>query len=468
MQYNKRNQNKTQNLLEKGKRLPLTIKRLGINGEGIGYFKHKVIFVEGALPSEVVVVEVVEDNGKYATAKIHKIRTESPYRIEKKDDYDVGGIELEHLNYEEQLKFKRDVVLQALEKFKPQGYQKFKLLPTIGMKYPFEYRNKAQFQVRKTSDGKVIAGLYKRGTHDLVDLPTFSTQRPLTMKIIREICKYLEELEVPVYDEKNNSGIIKTIVVRESFATKEVQVVFITNSEKLPKKHLLLEKIETNLSEVTSVLQNVNKGKSSLVWGDKTQLLSGAEYITEKLGSVEFRLSARAFFQLNPYQTLKMYEEVKKALDLSKTETLIDAYCGVGTIGLFVAGNTNEVRGMDITPEAIEDAKLNAKLNKKSNFLYTVGKAEDLIPEWQKNEFVFDALVVDPPRTGLDEKLIKTILKAKPQKFVYVSCNPSTLARDLKELTQIYYVDYIQSIDMFPQTARCEAVVKLSRRSQKS
>ena len=228
----------------------------------------------------------------------------------------------------------------------------------------------------------------------------------------------MESYKCVVYDEKNNSGIIKTIVVRESFATKEVQVVFITNSEKLPKKHLLLEKIETNLSEVTSVLQNVNKGKSSLVWGDKTQLLSGAEYITEKLGSVEFRLSARAFFQLNPYQTLKMYEEVKKALDLSKTETLIDAYCGVGTIGLFVAGNTNEVRGMDITPEAIEDAKLNAKLNKKSNFLYTVGKAEDLIPKWQKNEFVFDALVVDPPRTGLDEKLIKTILDTANQRIL--------------------------------------------------
>ncbi|MFT9098281.1 23S rRNA (uracil(1939)-C(5))-methyltransferase RlmD [Liquorilactobacillus sp.] len=464
MQYKKRNQDSGQNLLVSGKRFPLTIKRLGINGEGIGYFKHKVIFVEGALPNEVVVAEVVEDNGKYATAKIHQIRTKSPYRIEKKDNYDVGGIELEHLKYEEQLKFKKDVFAQALEKFKPQGYQRFKLLPTIGMKHPFEYRNKAQFQVRKTIEGKVIAGLYKRGTHDLVDLPTFSTQRPLTMKVIRKICKYLENLEIPIYDEESNSGIIKTIVVRESFATGEVQVVFITNSEKLPKKRFLFEEINNNLPEVTSVLQNINKGKTSLVWGKTTKLLSGNEYITEKLGNVEFKLSARAFFQLNPYQTQKMYEEVKKALALGKAEKLIDAYCGVGTIGLFVANETNEIRGMDITPEAIEDAKLNAKLNKQNNFLYTVGRAENLIPEWQQNGFAFDALVVDPPRTGMDTKLIKTILKAKPRKFVYVSCNPSTLARDLKELTQVYYVDYIQSIDMFPQTARCEAVVKLSRR----
>ncbi|MDN7145485.1 23S rRNA (uracil(1939)-C(5))-methyltransferase RlmD [Liquorilactobacillus mali] len=464
MQYKKRNQANEQNLLSLGKRFPLTIKRLGINGEGIGYFKHKVVFVEGALPGEVVVAEVVEDNGRYATAKIHHIRTRSPHRIEKKDEYDVGGIELEHLEYGEQLKFKSDVVSQALEKFKPQGYQKFKLLPTIGMEHPFEYRNKAQFQVRKTFDGKVIAGLYKRGTHELVDLPTFTTQRPLTMKVIRKICKFFEDLEIPIYDERNNSGIIKTIVVRESFATGEVQVVFITNSEKLPKKRLLLEKINNNLPEVTSILQNINKGKTSLIWGESTKLLSGNEYITEKLGNVEFKLSARAFFQLNPYQTQKMYEEVKKALDLGKNEKLVDAYCGVGTIGLFVANDTNEVRGMDITPEAIEDAKLNAELNEQKNFSYTVGKAEDLIPEWQQSGFVFDALVVDPPRTGLDAKLIKTILKAKPRKFVYVSCNPSTLARDLKELTQAYYVEYIQSIDMFPQTARCEAVVKLLRK----
>lgn len=463
MQYKK--DNIENQLLEPGKRFPLTIKRLGINGEGIGYFKHKVVFVEGALPQEVIVAQVVEDNGKYAIAKIHQIRIKSLHRTEKKDSYDVGGIELEHLDYNKQLDFKRDVIFQSLEKFRPQGYKNYELLPTIGMEHPFEYRNKAQFQIRKTPEGKVIAGLYKRGTHELVDLPTFSTQRPLTMKVMRTVCKYLEELEVPIYDEKANSGIIKTLVVRESFATGEVQLVFITNSEKFPKKRELLEKINATLPEITSIMQNVNKGKTSLIWGDETRLLSGNDYITEKLDGIEFKLSARAFFQLNPLQTERMYKEVKNALALEKNETLIDAYCGVGTIGLFVADNTNKVRGMDITPDAISDAKLNAQINKRDNFKYEIGKAEELIPRWKKEGFVGDALVVDPPRTGLDERLIRTILDSKPKKFVYVSCNPSTLARDLRKLATVYKVDYIQSIDMFPQTARCEAVVKLSRRN---
>ncbi|WP_311408049.1 23S rRNA (uracil(1939)-C(5))-methyltransferase RlmD [Liquorilactobacillus uvarum] len=457
-------QKKENHLIKVGQRFPLTIKRLGINGEGIGYYKHKVIFVPGALPQEVVVAEVSSVEPNYATAKIRRFRQRSQDRIEKKDRYDVGGIELEHLKYTSQLEFKRDVVRQALEKFKPHGYQNYSLLPTIGMKEPFEYRNKAQFQVRKNAEGKVVAGLYRRNSHDLVDLPTFSTQRPMTLKIMRIVCMLLQELNIPIYDEKRNSGIVKTLVVRESRAEKNAQLTFVTNSEKLPQKRVLLARIKKELPMVVSVMQNINKGKNSLVWGEKTVHLAGKDYLMEKLGNISFKLSARAFFQLNPQQTEKMYREIKKALALKQNEILVDAYCGVGTIGLFVAEQIKEVRGMDITPEAVEDARFNAKLNGYVNTVYETGKAEDIIPRWVEEGFVPSAIVVDPPRSGLDTKLINTILHVAPAKFVYVSCNPSTLARDLVKLTKKYKVDYIQSIDMFPQTARCEAVVKMIRK----
>lgn len=452
--------------IEAGSRFPLTIKRLGINGEGIGYYKRKITFVPGALPDEVVVAEVTSVADSYINAKIHKIRKQSPVRVEPKDATysEVGGIELEHLNYKGQLAFKKDVIVQSLERYKPRGYEHYDLKETIGMQNPYEYRNKAQFQVRE-KDGHVIAGLYKPKSHDLVDLKEFSTQRPTTMLVIRHVVALLEELEIPIYNEEAKSGIIKTLVVRESFNTGEVQLTFITNSAKLPKKRELVMHILEELPMVTSVMQNINKGETSLVWGDETINIAGQDFIMERLGKMKFKLSARAFFQLNPVQTGVLYDEINKALNLDKNESLVDAYCGVGTVGLYVAHGAKEVRGMDTTPEAIEDARENAVLSHQENTTYEVGKAEDILPKWLEEGFVPDALVVDPPRTGLDDQLIEAINKSRPKKFVYVSCNPSTLAKDLELLTKSYRVDYIQPVDMFPQTSKVEAVVKLSRRS---
>lgn len=449
-----------------GQRFPLTIKRLGINGEGIGYYKRTIVFVPGALPSEVIVAEVTAIAPRYVNAKIHRLRQASPQRVQPKDsDYygKVGGIELEHLNYAGQLAFKVDVIKQALEKFKPQGYKHYRLPETIGMTTPYAYRNKAQFQVRR-HNGHVAAGLYQPHSHHLIDLKTFSTQRPATMKVIRQVVQLLEELAVPIYDEQHNSGIVKTLVVRESFSTGQLQLTFITNSQKLPRKHQLISQIQTKLPQVTSIMQNINPGRQSLIWGEQTIKLAGTETITETLNGVTFKLSAQAFFQLNPQQTAKMYQLVQHALQLAPDETLVDAYCGVGTIGLSLAHTAKEVWGMDTVFEAITDAQKNAKLNHISNAHYQVGKAEVLLPQWLKTGFKPDALVVDPPRTGLAKPLRDAILISRPKKFVYISCNPSTLARDLVQLTKIYQVDYIQSIDMFPQTARVEAVVRLVRK----
>ena len=448
-----------------GDRFPLTIRRLGVNGHGIGYFKHEVCFVAGALPGEVVVAEVTKVMPRFLEAKIHRLRRTNKHRVTPRDSYaDVaGGFELENLAYPEQLKFKRQVVLDSLSKFKPYGYRNYDVRPTIAAPAEYGYRNKAQFQVRLV-DGHVAAGLYKPDSHDLVDMQECAVQMPQTMHVMRTMVKLIEKLNIPVYDEEHNSGIIKTLAVRESWTTGELQLTIITNTPKLIHKHQLLDAIKEQLPEVVSVMQNVNPGDTPLVWGDQTIHLAGAETITESLMGLDFKLSARSFLQLNPAQTEVLYEEAAKALELSPDDTLIDAYAGIGTIGLSLASRVKDVRGMEIIPEAVDDANENARLNGITNAHYEVGKAEEILPKWQEAGLNFDALVVDPPRAGLDDNLIKAILKTKPRKFAYVSCGMASLARNLRRLTSVYHVDYIQPIDMMPQTARCEAVVKLSLR----
>ncbi|WP_283680219.1 23S rRNA (uracil(1939)-C(5))-methyltransferase RlmD [Lentilactobacillus sp. Marseille-Q4993] len=451
--------------VDEGEEFNLNIKRLGINGEGIGYYQRKLVFVPGALPTETVRVRVTKDLNKFIRADLIEVLEPSAHRVEPIDSYanEVGGFELENLAYEEQLKFKRDIIGETLEKYKPEGYRKYKLLPTIGMDDPTGYRNKATFQIREI-DGKIVAGLYKTRSHDVVDLETSALQYPLVMKVIRKIVDFIQELGIPAYDEDKNAGIIKTVVVRAAVATDEVQVTFITQSKKLIKKHQLLEKIHAELPEVVSVAQNVNPGKTSLIWGDETTVIDGKNTITEKLGDLKFDLSVRAFMQANPFMIPTLYDEAFKALNLRSKDKVVDAYAGVGTIGLSIANEVREVRGMDTIAEAVDDANVNAIKNGILNAAYEVGKAEDILPEWIADGFKPDAIIVDPPRTGLDDELINTILDTEPKKFVYISCNPSTLARDLVKLTQKYRVEYIQSVDLLPQTARIECVVKFMKK----
>ncbi|MDO1605191.1 23S rRNA (uracil(1939)-C(5))-methyltransferase RlmD [Lactobacillus sp. YT155] len=451
--------------LQIGDRFPLTIKKIGINGEGIGYFKRKTTFVPGAITGEEVVCEVTEIHDTYLEATLHKIRKKSSQRTDEfqKLAEQVGGLELSHLKYPEQLKVKQNILRQALDKYRPAGYNNYQINETIGMNHPLEYRNKAQFQVRKV-DGKVIAGLYKHGTQELVDLPEMPTQAPLTMNIINRLKPILEQLDIPIYNPEEKSGIIKTLVVRESHAFKNAQLTFITNSKKLPKKRELIELIQQEIPEVISISQNVNQGETSLVWGEDTQLLWGEKYLQEVINGITFNLSPRAFLQLNLQQTEKLYDIALKYLDADESSVLYDAYSGVGTIGLTLAKHVKQVYGSEIIPEAIEDAKLNAEENSIKNADYRVGTAVDVYNELMDEHIKINTLIVDPPRTGLENDLINLILNQQPDKFVYISCNPSTLAKDLRQLTKKYIVEELQPIDMFPQTPHVETVVKLKRK----
>lgn len=457
----------TETIVKNGQTIPLKIKRLGINGEGIGYFKRLIIFVPYALPKEEVLVKITKATPRYAEGQLVKIKKESKDRVVAPCPvyYECGGCQLQHLAYHAQLDFKKDLLLQSLEKFKPEGFRSYQLRPTIGMSDPWHYRNKAQFQLRKNKKNKKIeAGLYQANSHKLVPLTDCLVQEPRTQEVMNTVVTLLNKYDLPIYDERSNSGIFRTIMVRVGIKTGELQVVFITRSRKFPQKNALIREINQRLPEVVSIMQNVQPNKTSLVMGDETLHLWGKEAIEEHINEVTFDLSPRAFFQLNPQQTEILYGEGIKALAIQPNETIVDAYCGVGTIGLSVAKQAKEIRGMDTVPQAIADARKNAERLGYQNTRYEVGTAEELLPKWLKEGVKPDGIIVDPPRTGLDPQLIQAILAYPPTKLVYISCNVSTLARDLVELSKKFQVEYLQSVDMFPQTARCEVVVKLTKK----
>ncbi|MHA7136477.1 23S rRNA (uracil(1939)-C(5))-methyltransferase RlmD [Rossellomorea arthrocnemi] len=459
-QYAKKQHNEVK--IELKQQFPLTIKKIGINGEGVGFFKRKIVFVPGALAGEEVVVEVTKVHPKFTEARIKKIRKKSPQRTKAPCPVyeQCGGCQLQHLSYEGQLDAKRDILLQSLERHTKLKLEDMDIRPTIGMDNPWHYRNKSQFQVG-TQNGKAIAGLYSMNSNKLIDIDECIVQHPLTNKVTTEIKRIINDFNIPVFDDQKKKPILKTIVTRVGFETGEVQVVLVTSEKKIPRKELLINEIQKRLPEVVSIAQNINPKKTALVFGDETFHLSGKESIEERLEEFTYELSARAFFQLNPIQTSKLYNEAKKAAALTGEEKVVDAYCGVGTIGLWLAKGAKEIRGMDVIKEGIDDAKKNAKKFGVDHAEYFVGGAETLMPKWKNEGWRPDVVVVDPPRTGCDNKLLDTLKEVKPKTFVYVSCNPSTLAKDIDYLKKQYRVEYLQPVDMFPQTAHVEVVARL-------
>ncbi|MET3729937.1 23S rRNA (uracil-5-)-methyltransferase RumA [Fictibacillus halophilus] len=450
-------------IMKIGETIPLSIKRLGINGEGIGFHQRQVVFVPGGIPGEEMSVIITKVYPNRAEAKIKKVFKKSKDRVTPPCPiYETcGGCQIQHMSYPAQLKEKRDIVVQAFERYTKIHKDKLNVRKTIGMDEPWAYRNKSQFQVGKIDD-TIIAGLYSSNSHKLINIDHCLVQHEDTNIVTNKVKQIIRDLNLPVYEERKQTGSIRTIVVRTAFRTDEIQLVIVTATNELPKKELFVEEIKKRLPQVTSFVQNVNEEKTSLIFGEQTEGIYGKDTITEHLGDLRFELSARAFFQLNPEQTVNLYNEVKRLANLTGKEKVVDAYCGSGTIGMWLAKDAEEVRGMDIIKDSIMDARKNAEKHNIKNAHYEAGKAEKLLPKWVKEGWQPDVVVVDPPRTGCDPVFLDTIIKTKPKKMVYVSCNPSTLAKDVHMLiSNGFEVEQITPVDMFPQTSQVEAVCTL-------
>lgn len=447
-------------LLKKHEEIPLTIKKLGINGEGIGFFKRKAVFVAGALPGEEIVASISVVKPNYTEAVVKKIRKASPERVSPPCPvYDkCGGCQIQHISYKGQLENKRDIVAQAFERYTKK--YKVTVKEVKGMKDPWHYRNKSQWQLQK-KEGKTAAGLYSLDSHRLVDLTGTGcmVEHTLVERINQKTAAVIKELDLPIYDAKRKKNGLRTIAVRISTAENTAQLTFISSSDDLPNKKKVISRIKQDIPEVVSIFLNVQPSRTSTVFGEKTEHLWGSKIITETLESYSYSLSPQAFFQLNPSQTTVLYNEAKKAAGLTGEERIVDAYCGSGTIGIWMADQAKEGRGMDIEKASINNASENAAAYGFSHLTFYEGAAEKLLPEWKQQGWQPDVVFVDPPRTGCDNVFLDTIAQIKPKKLVYISCNPSTLAKDAGVLLEKgFSIGEVQPVDMFPQTAQVEAV----------
>ncbi|WP_195571372.1 23S rRNA (uracil(1939)-C(5))-methyltransferase RlmD [Paenibacillus sp. 1001270B_150601_E10] len=447
-----------------GDRIVVTIKRIGINGEGVGYYKRKAVFIQGALKDEVVKAKITKVESTYLHAELTEIEKRSPDRAAPPCPiYEAcGGCQLQHMTYEAQLRAKEEIVKESFQRYA--GIENLPMRHIIGMDDPWHYRNKAQLQAGMEGQ-KIITGLYAAGSHRLIDISGCTVQDPVVNQVIEQVKQILTELHIPIYDERRREGVVRTIVARIGRASGQVQLTFITATDRIPDVKRLVDRIRMKLPRVSTIAQNIHKEKSSLIFGDKTIILWGEERLEEELGELKFALSPRAFFQLNPEQTVKLYDKVREAASLTGNELVVDAYCGTGTIGLWLAPQAKEVRGIELIKEAVLDARDNARASGVGNARFFEGHAEKLLPEWVKQGLEPDVVVVDPPRTGCERSLLQAIVKARPKRLVYVSCNPSTLAKDCKVLLdQGFTLEWVQPVDMFPQTSHVECCVLLTRK----
>lgn len=366
---------------------------------------------------------------------------------------------MQHLSYEGQLAYKEKMVRDAVTRIGK--LPDVPVHPIKGMENPWRYRNKSQIPFGKR-DGETIAGFYRTRSHDIADTDVCIIQSEEADVVMRGLKHKLKDLGIEPYDESNHRGLLRHVVVRKGRQTGEVMVVLVTRTKKLPQKEAVISLIRELVPEVESVVQNVNPEKTNVIFGNETFTLWGKDVIEDRIGDVRFEISARSFYQVNPDQTEVLYKQALDYAQLTGDETVIDAYCGIGTISLFLAQRAKFVMGVEIVPQAIEDAKRNAELNGFTNTLFEAGPAEEVIPRWYKEGRAADVLVVDPPRKGCDPHLVGTILAQRPKRVVYVSCNPATLARDLRLLEDGgYRTKEVQPVDMFPQTTHVEAVAWL-------
>jgi len=448
---------------------------IGVSGEGIGHVDGYTLFIKDAVIGDVVEAKVMKAKKNYGYARLMKVITPSEYRVEPKCAFArrCGGCQIQEMSYDRQLVFKDQKIRGNLERIG--GFTKDQIdtvmQPVVGMEHPFGYRNKAQFPFGTDKEGNPITGFYAGRTHDIIANTDCALGVEKNKEILEIILQYMRENKIKSYDEKTGKGLIRHALIRYGFKTKEIMVCLVVNGKKLPKAEHLIEKL-IQIEGMTSITISPNTRRDNVIMGDSYEILWGQGYITDYIGNVKYQISPLSFYQVNPVQTEKLYGLALEYADLKGDETVWDLYCGIGTISLFLAQKAKQVYGVEIVPQAIDDAKENAKINAIDNAEFFVGKAEEVLPEYyaeyereHNGEAAHaDVIVVDPPRKGCDETLLETIVKMQPEKVVYVSCDSATLARDLKYLcANGYEIRMCRGVDQFPQSVHVETVVLLSQ-----
>ncbi len=465
--------------LKKNSEFEMEITDIGSNGEGIGRFDGMTFFVNGAIIGDKILVGVTKLKKTYGYARIVKIlepsadRIEPPCPIAKR----CGGCQLQPLAYKKQLEYKQKKVFNDIARLGGIPADKIVMRDIIGMETPCHYRNKGQFPVGVNRDGKIVSGFYANHTHSIIDTESCMIQHAVTDDLMRAVKDYMAETGVSAYDEEiavkdtRKAGVVRHVLTRVGFTTKEVMVCVVINADKLEKPEALVDKLRKAVAahegySLTSVTCNINKANTNVIMGEKLIMLAGEEYITDYIGDVKYRISPLSFYQVNPVQTRKLYSTALEYAGLTGSETVWDLYCGIGTISLFLAQKAKQVYGVEIVPQAIDDARANAKLNGIENAEFFVGAAEEVLPKMYEEDpsMRADVIVVDPPRKGCEQALLDCIAGLEPKRIVYVSCDPATLSRDIKHLVTLgYTLEEVTPCDMFPHSVHVETVVFLSK-----
>lgn len=446
----------------------VTIDDIGADGEGIGKADGYTLFIKDAVIGDTVEAKITKAKKTYGYARLEKILESSPFRIEPKCRFhrQCGGCQIQALRYDKQLEYKEKKVRNNLLRIGGFGeaYLNTVMEPIVGMDEPYYYRNKAQFPIGTDRDGNIIAGFYAGRTHNIIPNTDCALGVKENRQVLECILDYMEKNHITAYDEMSGNGLVRHVLIRKGFASNQIMVCLVINGRKLPVKEQLLQGL-LKIPGMTSVSLSFNREKTNVIMGKELETIWGKDYIVDSIRDIEFKISPLSFYQVNPVQTEKLYSIALDFAGLSGKETVWDLYCGIGTISLFLSQKAKQVYGVEIVPQAIEDAKANAKLNGIGNAEFFVGKAEEILPQqYEKNGIYADVIVVDPPRKGCDSVCLETMLKMKPERIVYVSCDSATLARDLKVLAEGgYEVKRVRAVDMFGGTVHVESVVLLSK-----
>lgn len=462
--------------MKKNEKIIVTIEDIGVNGEGIGKVEGYTLFVKDAIIGDTVEAVITKPKKHYAYAKMLRIIEASPARVPAKCPVarQCGGCQIQELSYEAQLDFKTKKVRGNLERiggFPPELLDGV-MEPICGMDEPFYYRNKAQFPIGTDKNGNVVTGFYAGRTHQIIPNMECALGVGVNQVILQIIVDFMNGHHISAYDEETGRGLVRHVLIRYGFTTKEIMVCLVLNGDNLPHAEKLVENL-TQIEGMTSIAYSINRENTNVIMGKEIRVLWGQSYITDYIGDVKYQISPLSFYQVNPVQTEKLYGLALEYADLKGVETVWDLYCGIGTISLFLAQKAKKVCGVEIVPQAIDDARNNAEINGIDNVEFFVGKAEEVLPEYYEQyecehngeKAYADVIVVDPPRKGCDEQLLNTMIKMKPERIVYVSCDSATLARDLKFLCENGYVlKKVRPVDQFPMTVHVETVVLLSKR----